>query len=86
MPNFHVNRLPNAARMPELAMDSGIAPSSTPWGQRYLQKNGSPMPTSFTRNAGSRNTITSKTAYFRYRRGLSFLVESFLVGILCSSS
>ena len=51
--------------MPELARDSGIAPSSTPCGQRYLQKKGSPMPTSFTKNAGSKTTITSKTAYLR---------------------
>ena len=86
MLNFQVNRLPSAARMPELARDSGMAPSSTPWGQRYLQKKGSPMPTSLTRNAGSRKTITSSTAYLRYVRGLSFFVESFFVGILCSSS
>jgi len=44
------------------------------------------MPTSFTRNAGSRKTITSRTAYFRYVKGFSFFVESFFVGILCSSS
>ena len=86
MLNFHVNSLPSTARMPELARDSGMAPSSTPCGQRYLQKNGSPMATSFTRNAGSRKTITSSTAYLKYRRGLSFFVESFFVGILCSSS
>ena len=72
--------------MPELARDSGMAPSSTPCGQRYLQKKGSPMPTSFTRNAGSRKTITSRMAYLRYVRGFSFLVESFFVGILCSRS
>ncbi len=77
---------------PQRRPDAGIGkgqrdgPSSTPCGQRYLQKNGSPMPTSFTRNAGSRKTITSSTAYLRYRRGLSFFVESFFVGILCSSS
>ena len=51
-----------------------------------MQKKGSPMPTSFTRNAGSRRTITSRTAYLRYVRGMSFFVESFFVGILCSSS
>ena len=42
--------------------------------------NGSPMPTSFTRSAGNRKTITSSTAYFRYVSGLSFFVESFFVG------
>ena len=31
-------------------------------------------------------TITSRTAYFRYVSGFSLFVESFFVGILCSSS
>ena len=53
------------ARMPELARDSGIAPSSTPWGQRYLQKNGSPMPTSLTMSAGSSTTASSRMTYFK---------------------
>lgn len=40
----------------------------------------------YIRNAGSRNTITSNIAYFKYRNGFSFFVESFFVGILCSNS
>ena len=84
--NFHVNRLPSAARIPALARDSGIAPSSTPCGQRYLQKKGSPMPSWLVTSTGSSTTITSSTTYLRYVSGFSFLVESFFVGILCSSS
>ena len=85
-PSFQLNSEPSAARMPELAIDSGIAPSSTPCGQRYLQKYGSPIPVSPFMNAGSRNTITTRTTYFRYVRGLSFFVDSFFVGILWSRS
>jgi hypothetical protein len=36
--NLNVNKCPSAARIPELASASGIAPSSTPCGQMYLQK------------------------------------------------
>ena len=67
-------------------MDSGIAPSSTPCGQMYLQKNGSPIPTSLTTKTGSSTTANSSTAYLMYVSGLSFFVESFLLGILCRSS
>ena len=37
MINLNVNSFPNAARIPALASDKGIAPSSTPCGQMYLQ-------------------------------------------------
>ena len=43
---------------------SGSAPSSTPCGHRYLQKNGSPMPSSFVTSTGSSTTMISSTAYF----------------------
>ena len=36
---FQANRFPSAERIPESASARGIAPSSTPCGQRYLQKN-----------------------------------------------
>ena len=39
--NLNVNKCPSAERIPELASASGIAPSSTPCGQMYLQKKGS---------------------------------------------
>ena len=51
--NLKVNKCPSAARIPELASDNGIAPSSTPCGQIYLQKNGSPIPSELVTNAGS---------------------------------
>ena len=86
MLSFQVKSEPRAARIPELVRDRGIAPSSTPWGQRYLQKKGSPMPTSFTKNIGRIITVSKRIIYLRYVRGFSLLVESFLVGILCSNS
>ena len=84
--NLNVNKCPSAARIPELASDSGIAPSSTPCGQMYLQKKGSPIPSELVTNAGSSITKTTRITYFRYRRSFSFAVESFLPGILCSRS
>ena len=86
MQAFHVNSLPSAARMPALVRERGMAPSSTPCGQRYLQKNGSPIPISLTTSAGSSTTMMSSTAYFRYRSGFSRLVEHLGEGILCKSS
>ena len=80
--NLNVNKCPSAARIPELTSASGIAPSSTPCGHMYLQKNGSPIPSELVTNAGSSITKTTRTAYFRYRRGFSFAVDSFLPGIL----
>ena len=41
------NSFPNAEAMAVFLSDSGIAPSKTPCGQRYLQKNGSPIPMEF---------------------------------------
>ncbi len=81
-----LKKCPSAARIPELASASGIAPSSTPCGQMYLQKKGSPIPSELVTNAGSSITKTTRITYFRYRRGFSFAVESFLPGILCSRS
>ena len=43
-------------------------------------------PLTYLKYAGRRKTITSRTAYLRYVRGLNFFVENFFVGILCSSS
>ena len=62
---FHANSEPRAERMLVLARESGMAPSNTPCGQRYLQKKGFPMPTTFTTSAGRRKTITTKMRYFR---------------------
>ena len=44
---------------------AGIAPSKTPCGQRYLQKKGSPIPTSFAASTGSMHTITTRIPYLR---------------------
>mgnify|MGYP007002739326 CR=1 FL=1 len=82
--SFHVNSEPKAERIPSLTAARGIAPSSTPCGQIYLQKNGSPIPTSFTISAGSNTTANNSTAYFKYVNGFSFSVDSFLHGILCT--
>lgn len=38
MVNFHVKREPSAARMPELAIDSGIAPSARPEDEVFAEK------------------------------------------------
>ncbi len=48
-----------------IGQGEGMAPSSTPCGQRYLQKKGSPMPSSLTASKGSNTTMTSSTAYFK---------------------
>ena len=49
--------------MPAFAIESGSAPSNTPCGQRYLQKNGSPIPSWFVTNIGSRITKTKRIPY-----------------------
>lgn len=41
--SFHVNSEPKAERIPSLTAARGIAPSSTPCGQIYLQKTGHPF-------------------------------------------
>ena len=84
--NLNINKRPSAARIPGLTSDSGAAPSSTPCGHMYLQKNGSPIPSELVTNVGSSITKMTKTAYFRYRMGFSFAVDSFLLGILCNRS
>lgn len=45
---------------------------------KILTEKGSPIPTSFVMSIGSKPTAKSKTAYFMYVSGFSFLVESFL--------
>ena len=79
--NLNINKRPSAARIPGLTSDSGTAPSSTPCGHMYLQKNGSPIPSELVTNVGSSITKMTKTAYFRYRMGFSFAVDSFLLGM-----
>ena len=69
-----------------LPRDRGIAPSRTPCGQIYLQKNGSPIPIEFVISIGRSITKTRRMIYFRYLRGFSLAVENFLVGILWSKS
>ena len=76
------NKLPSAERIAVFPIANGMAPSNTPCGQRYLQKNGSPIPMEFVTSIGSRMTNTIKMKYFRYLNGLSFAVENFLHGIL----
>ena len=66
--------------------ESGIAPSRTPCGQMYLQKNGSLIPTEFVTSIGRSITKTIRMIYFRYLNGFSLAVENFLPGILCSKS
>ena len=80
MPNFQAKSLPSAARIPVFTTESGIAPSKTPCGHRYLQKKGSPMPRSLTANAGRIITVRSNTAYLRKVKGRRFLVDSFFPG------
>ena len=72
--------------MPAFAIESGSAPSNTPCGQRYLQKNGSPIPSWFVTNIGSRITKTKRIPYLINRSGFNFRVDIFLNGILCKSS
>ena len=76
------NSLPSAERIAALPRDKGMAPSKTPCGHTYLQKNGSPMPSAFVTNIGRRITKTIRMTYLRYRKGFSFSVENFLPGIL----
>lgn len=77
---FHVNSAPRLARMPPSAIDSGMPPSRIPAGQIYLQKNGSPKPTSFTIVMGRTITKTTRMTYLRQVRKCSFLVLHFLWG------
>ena len=83
---FQVKSAPRLARMLSLAMARGMPPSRMPAGQRYLQKKGSPMPTSLTTVMGRTMTKSTKIPYFSQVRGRSRLVPNFLVGILWSSS
>lgn len=62
---LNVKSLPSAERIPALKSERGMAPSSTPWGQIYLQKKGSPIPIGFVTNIGSRITKTTRITYFR---------------------
>ena len=62
---LNVNSFPRAERMPAFASESGIAPSKTPCGQMYLQKNGSPIPIEFVTSIGSMITKTISMTYFR---------------------
>jgi len=80
--NLNENSLPSADRIAAFPMESGIAPSRTPCGQIYLQKNGSPIPIEFVANIGRRITKTARMIYFRYRSGFSLAVENFFPGIL----
>ena len=76
------NSVPSADLIDAFPRESGIAPSKTPWGQIYLQKNGSPIPTEFVTSIGRRITKTIRMRYFRYLSGFSLAVESFFPGIL----
>lgn len=58
-----VKSLPSAERIPELVRESGIAPSSTPCGHIYLQKNGSPIPIELVTTIGSKITNTASITY-----------------------
>ena len=84
--NLNVKSFPSALRIPAFVIESGSAPSNTPWGQMYLQKNGSPMPSEFVTRAGSSITKTIRIIYFTYRKGFNLAVENFLPGILWSRS
>ena len=84
--HLNENSFPSAERIVALPSDRGIAPSRTPCGQIYLQKNGSPIPIEFVISIGRSITKTRRMIYFRYLRGLSLAVENFLVGILWSKS
>ena len=70
----------------QLPSARGMAPSRTPCGQIYLQKNGSPIPMEFVTSTGSRITKIIRIIYLRYLKGLSFAVENFFPGILWSIS
>ena len=74
--------VPSADLIAVFPSDSGMAPSKTPCGQMYLQKNGSPIPTEFVTNIGRRITKTMRIIYFRYLSGFSRAVENFFPGIL----
>ena len=77
---------PSAERIAAFPIDNGIAPSKTPWGQIYLQKNGSPIPIEFVISIGRSITKTIRMTYFRYLRGFNLAVDNFFPGILWSKS
>ena len=77
---------PSAERIAAFPIESGIAPSRTPCGQIYLQKNGSPIPMEFVTSIGRSITKTIRMIYFRYLSGFSLAVENFFPGILWSKS
>ena len=63
--SFMAKSFPSAALMPSSASESGMAPSSMPWGHTYLQKYGSPIPAALLMRAGSTHTITIRMTYLR---------------------
>ena len=74
-------RVPSADRIAAFPSERGIAPSKTPCGQMYLQKNGSPIPIEFVISIGRRITKTIRMMYFRYLSGFNRAVENFFPGI-----
>ena len=76
-----VTDYPSADRIAAFPSERGIAPSKTPCGQMYLQKNGSPIPIEFVISIGRRITKTIRMMYFRYLSGFNRAVESFFPGI-----
>ena len=65
--NLKENSFPSAERMAAFPSDRGIAPSKTPSGQKYLQKNGSPIPIEFVTTTGRSITKTKRILYLRFR-------------------
>ena len=74
--------VPSADRIAAFPSERGIAPSKTPCGQMYLQKNGSPIPIEFVTNIGRSITKIIRMIYFRYLSGFRRAVENFFPGIL----
>ena len=63
--NLKENSFPSAERMAAFPSDRGIAPSKTPWGQIYLQKNGSPIPIEFVTTTGRSITKTKRKHFIQ---------------------
>ena len=72
-PSFQLNSDPSAARMPELAIDSGIAPSSTPCGQKVLAEIRVAYPCVPLHERGQEEHHHEQYGVFQKGQGLQFL-------------
>lgn len=83
---FQENIKPMACLKDGFINTKGMPASKVPAGQMYLQKNGSPIPTTFTTNIGRMITNIMSIKYFANFAGFLLDILNFFDGILCINS